>query len=214
MKHKIIQVNAGSMADIAFLLLVFFLLVTTIHADKGLLRVLPGMDDKVSDLPANKVLSIAINANGELMANNQELSTKELGVLAYDFLTNGGIFKDVPVKSALPKRHWVELNGMLDAGLLPNDTLIALEMFGNYKALPKEAIICVAFHSDVKYERYIEVLNLLDSCTNNLRDEICEPLLDVPYRALSDSEADIRIKRAVRVIVPNCITELAVSLPD
>ncbi|MFT5247431.1 MAG: hypothetical protein ACI9RU_000310 [Litorivivens sp.] len=85
MKHKLTQVNAGSMDDIDFLLLVFLHSDNyTVH-DKGLLRVLPGMDDKVSDVSFEKFLRVAINANGELMANNQEVGYWQLGVQAKKF---------------------------------------------------------------------------------------------------------------------------------
>lgn len=65
-------VNAGSMADIAFLLLIFFLVTTTIQEDQGVLVRLPQWDDNPIDQPINddNVLTVLVNADDELMVEH------------------------------------------------------------------------------------------------------------------------------------------------
>ncbi len=84
------SVNAGSMADIAFLLLIFFLVTTTISADKGILRKLPGecpprVDCSVELLERN-VLRIALNDNQEILIEDELASLEDVTILVKDFL--------------------------------------------------------------------------------------------------------------------------------
>lgn len=84
-------VNAGSMADIAFLLLIFFLVTTTISADKGILRKLP---EACNAPPCNievndrNILEIFINRNNELMVEQEITTVLELKDLTVAFLDN------------------------------------------------------------------------------------------------------------------------------
>jgi len=66
------EVNAGSMADIAFLLLIFFLVTTTIASDKGILNILPPKQDPnvpPPDIKKNErnIYNVLINANNDLL---------------------------------------------------------------------------------------------------------------------------------------------------
>ncbi|MCC5944701.1 MAG: biopolymer transporter ExbD [Bernardetiaceae bacterium] len=73
-KRETAGVNASSMADIAFLLLIFFLVTTTIASDKGLNVLLPPKNsDQKQDVEINKrnVYSILINSNNELLIEDK-----------------------------------------------------------------------------------------------------------------------------------------------
>lgn len=87
-------VNAGSMADIAFLLLIFFLVTTTISADKGILRQLPkecppGIEC-IADIHQRNILNIFINKNDELMVGQDLISIDELELKILSFIDNNG----------------------------------------------------------------------------------------------------------------------------
>ena len=85
-------VNAGSMADIAFLLLIFFLVTTTIAEDQGILVRLPEWSEEPVDLPLSdeKVLTVLINKRGELLVENEEVARSQVpGLLRAHLETPG-----------------------------------------------------------------------------------------------------------------------------
>ena len=87
------SVNAGSMADIAFLLLIFFLVTTTISADKGILRKLPEKCQNPPckiDINQRNIFEIFINRNNELMVEQNIVELMQLKDLAKDFIDNNG----------------------------------------------------------------------------------------------------------------------------
>lgn len=87
------EVNAGSMADIAFLLLIFFLVTTTISADKGILRKLPE-DCKTPDcnvkLNERNIFRIFVNKDNQIMVEDEIIQLSELKDLTIDFVDNNG----------------------------------------------------------------------------------------------------------------------------
>lgn len=88
------SVNAGSMADIAFLLLIFFLVTTTISTDKGLLRKLPPIcntADCIADIPERNLLEISMNANQEIMIENTIVELADIKYRVETFIDNNGI---------------------------------------------------------------------------------------------------------------------------
>ena len=74
-KQRQMVVNTTSTADISFILLVFFLVITSIDTDKGLLRQMPPLDDKETtervEVSKNNLLSIKIEASGEFKIDNK-----------------------------------------------------------------------------------------------------------------------------------------------
>lgn len=85
------EVNAGSMADIAFLLLIFFLVTTTIQSDRGLLVLLPPYEEvPPRQLPPKNVLSVHLNAAGELLVEGEQLPATALAAFTQDFLSAKG----------------------------------------------------------------------------------------------------------------------------
>ena len=86
-------VNAGSMADIAFLLLIFFLVTTTISADKGILRKLPrkcAINDCSKTIPERNILRILINAKDEIMIDEKIKEIDEVINTVKAFIDNNG----------------------------------------------------------------------------------------------------------------------------
>ena len=91
-KRSAPEVNAGSMADIAFLLLIFFLVTTTIETDSGLNRKLPPMEDQIDPpiIKEKNILTVVVNKNNQLLVEEKLLEIDELRSTAVEFLDNGG----------------------------------------------------------------------------------------------------------------------------
>lgn len=108
MGRKLPEVNSSSMADIAFLLLIFFLVTTTIDIDKGILHILPPYVEDV-DIPEVKkrnVLEVNINSADQLLVEGKYMDITELQEMTEKFLTNNG--KD-PNLSENPQKAIVSL---------------------------------------------------------------------------------------------------------
>lgn len=85
------EINAGSMADIAFLLLIFFLVTTTIAEDKGILVKLPIWSEDEPDITKLKernVFAILVNAQNQLLVRGELMRIEELRSFAKEFIAN------------------------------------------------------------------------------------------------------------------------------
>ena len=93
MAKKVPQINASSMADISFLLLIFFLVTTSMDVNQGLARRLPAPlppDQKVEDKDINKrnLLVVKINSANQLMVQGQLMDVKQLRERTKEFIKN------------------------------------------------------------------------------------------------------------------------------
>lgn len=99
-RRKMPELNAGSMADIAFLLLIFFLVVTTIAEDKGIPVILPeyyeGEPGQVAD---RNVLKILVNADDNVLIESIPREKEEIKDIVIDFVTNPKQENDKPINS-------------------------------------------------------------------------------------------------------------------
>jgi len=93
-KRSIPEVNAGSMADIAFLLLIFFLVTTTIEQDNGITRKLPRWEEVPPvDPPVIKkknIFTVVVNKNDQMLVEDELMELKDLKKAAMEFIDNGG----------------------------------------------------------------------------------------------------------------------------
>jgi len=93
-KRSIPEVNAGSMADIAFLLLIFFLVTTTIEQDNGITRKLPRWEETPpeTDVVVKKrnIFTVVVNKNDDLLVEDAPMEIKDLRKAAMEFIDNGG----------------------------------------------------------------------------------------------------------------------------
>ena len=105
------EINAGSMADIAFLLLIFFLVTTTIAEDKGILVKLPPWSEDEPDitkLKTRNVYSVLVNANNQLLVRGEEKQLKNLKENTIEFITNPNRQEDLaesPTKAIISLKN-------------------------------------------------------------------------------------------------------------
>lgn len=83
-KRKVQEINASSMADIAFLLLIFFLVTTTMSVDKGLSRRLPpplppNMEKPDIDVKKRDIFIVLINSSNQLLVQGEPLDVRQIG---------------------------------------------------------------------------------------------------------------------------------------
>jgi len=128
------EINAGSMADIAFLLLIFFLVTTTIAEDKGILVKLPPWSDEEPDITKLKernVYAVLVNAQNQLLVREEPMSVARLRENAKEFIMNPN---NMPNMSESPKNAIISLKN--DRGT-EYDTYLAVynELKGAYEEL-------------------------------------------------------------------------------
>jgi biopolymer transport protein ExbD len=156
------EVNAGSMADIAFLLLIFFLVTTTIETDAGLDRMLPPIEPPDTDvvIKEKNIFQVNINKNGQLLADEELVDLKNLRTKAMAFLDNGG-----------------------------DGTCNYCKGRGNAESSdnPSKAIISLKNDRETKYGTYITVQNELVGAYNDLRNREAQRLFG---RDFTDMEAE------------------------
>ena len=153
-KRSAPEVNAGSMADIAFLLLIFFLVTTTIETDSGLNRKLPPMEDQVDPpiIREKNIFTVLVSKNDQLLVEEELVDIADLRSLAIDFLDNGGGVGDEACDYCQGERNESSSDN------------------------PDKAIISLKNDRETSYKVYIAVQNELVAAYNDLRNREFERL--------------------------------------
>lgn len=172
-KRAIPEINAGSMADIAFLLLIFFLVTTTMDADKGINRKLPPWDETITDPPPIKeknIFTVLINSNNDLLVENEYMEIGQLRKACKEFIINNG----------LGDCDYCE-GGLRDPNSSDN---------------PTKAVVSLQNDRGTSYDMYIKVQNELVAAYEELRNELSMKRYGKPYEKLTDPELVDEIKAA------------------
>jgi len=144
------SINGSSMADIAFLLLIFFLVTTTINVDTGISLVLPPpIQDERPPIRERNLMSILVNSEGFIMMDDKPVLVEEVRSILKEFINNRG--KD-PNLSDSPQKAVISLKTQRET---PYKIYIDMldEIMGAYKELRNDASISefgVEFKSLVK----------------------------------------------------------------
>ncbi len=178
------EINAGSMADIAFLLLIFFLVTTTMDVDSGIVRKLPPPIDPNAPIPdVNKrnVYTVLINSSDMLLVNGEIGDLKYLRRNVKEFLT-----PHVPDNTNFPATEEVEV-----------------DFIAKYNK--SKGIVSMQNDRGTSYKTYISVQNELAAAVRELRDELSKQYFGMDFNTLLKTDEDKA--KSIQEAVPMAISE-------
>jgi biopolymer transport protein ExbD len=158
------EINAGSMADIAFLLLIFFLVTTTMNKDAGIIRKIAEkpIDNSIIDIKEKNILEVNINLKNELFVDGNTVKLKDLKQIAIDFIDNGA-----GLGTNNKQCDWCEGKQITTSS-----------------DHPSKALISIIADRNTSYETYITVLDNLNSAYTHLRNKLSVKLYNQNYASL------------------------------
>jgi biopolymer transport protein ExbD len=165
------------MADISFLLLIFFLVTTTMDTDSGITRRLPppvenpDMDVKVKE---RNILNVMINKYDKLMVNGKPSQVEDLKDITRDFIT--------------PKPNDEKA---------PEVEVKEIELIGNF--MTNKGVVSLKNDRGTSYQMYIAVQNELAKAFNELREEVSQQYFKTSYSNLTDKDKIDAVNKAVPV---------------
>ena len=182
-KRKVPDINSSSTADIAFLLLIFFLITTSMDTDRGLARLLPPPpeeqnDDTTDKIKERNILQVYLNKDDALMYGNDYIGVDQFRQKAKEFIAN-----------------------INNAENMPEKTQKNVDFFGTTLVNDKH-VISLQNDRGSSYQAYISVQNELVAAYNELRDELAQEKFGVTYAELNDAQ-----QKAVREVYPQRISE-------
>ena len=185
-KRKVPDINASSQADISFMLLIFFLVATTMSTDKGLTRVLPPIppeDVKVEDQKQKErnILLVFVNGVGQLMVGDEQMDIRGLKDKAKEFVLNEADDENLPEKE---------------------DKEIEMPDGSTWVYPESKGIISLQTTRDTGYQMYIMVQNELTRAFNEIRNEVSMKKFNKAFADLTDEE-----NKVVTTAVPLKISE-------
>jgi len=180
-RKEVQEVNAGSMADIAFLLLIFFLVTTTMDSDTGLATLLPpDVEQEPDDTPPIKernVFAVLLNSQNQLLVEGKPMRMEDLTEATKEFVENTANLENLPEKK-----------------------LTEVPFFGMYEV--SKGVISLRNDRGTEYQAYLMVQNELTRAYNELRQGLARRKFGKDYKELEDEE-----RKAIRKIYPKRISE-------
>ena len=189
-KRKVQEINAGSMADISFLLLIFFLVATTMNTDTGLMRMLPPMPPENQQQEEIKVKErnlflVLISGSGNIMAGvpgkQEQIVLGQLKDMAKEFITNPMDDENLPEKV---------------------DREIDMADGSKWTYPVSEGVVSLQTTRDTGYQAYIMVQIELTRAFNEVRDDVAQRKFGAKFSELNEDQ-----RNAVSKAVPLKISE-------
>ncbi|MCQ2083078.1 MAG: biopolymer transporter ExbD [Bacteroidaceae bacterium] len=170
--RKVPGLNASSTADISFILLIFFLITTSMDTDTGLTRRLPEWDPNAEEqevkIKERNIMTVQVNKNNEIFVKNgvinRVIEVEELKDIAKEFIDNPD---DNPL---LPMKEEYDVPGF---------RVVITTM---------KHVISLQTDRDTNYEVYFKVQNELSKAYNELRDVWCRQVLGKSWKLCNDDE--------------------------
>ncbi len=174
------EINAGSMADIAFLLLIFFLVTTTMDVDTGITRKLPPPveNDEDIDIKDRNVFKVLVSNSDRLMVEGEVSDISTLKEDVKTFMMNPGNLDDLPEKEV----RFIEFLGDIEVS---------------------KGVVSLKNDRGTSYEMYIKVQNELTAAFAELRNEVSQRYYGVKFDNLINEDH----RKAVQTAIPMAISE-------
>lgn len=178
------EINAGSMADIAFLLLIFFLVTTTMDVDTGITRKLPPLppEDEKVEVRERNIFKVFVSKSDRLFFNNNQQDVSHLRAAAVTFLHSGNLKNEITPADRPEKRE-------KEIRLLGGTVYIS------------KGIVSLKNDRGTSYEMYIKVQNELTAAIRELRDEISKKHFGMNFEQLTDKDKVDAIQLAVPIAI-------------
>ncbi len=181
MAKKTPEINASSMADIAFLLLIFFLVTTTMNVDSGITRTLPPFVDKKKDdgseVKERNVLAVRVAGNDQILVAGERVTLGRIKDMAKEFILNVNNDENLPEKEE-----------------------IDVPIFGKMNV--SKGVISLKNDRSTSFDVYVAVQNELTRAYAEMRNEFAQRKLNKKYSELTLDE-----KKAVNKAIPTKISE-------
>lgn len=182
-KRSTPEINSSSTADMAFLLLIFFLITTSMDTDRGLARRLPeppqeNQKQEDKDIKERNILQVFVNFNDQLMCGADYINVEQLREKAKEFIANPYNDEKLPEKVAKE-----------------------VPFFGT-QMVTKFHVISLRCDRGTSYKAYIAVQNELVAAYNELRNELAQEKWQKNYADLNEEQQE-----AIREIYPQVISE-------
>ena len=179
-KRKVQEINAGSMADIAFLLLIFFLVATTMNVDTGLSRILPAMPDenqkqKDMDIKERNLMPVFVNTFDQIMVGREPIDITQLTEKVKEFILNPTDDPNLPEKE---------------------DTQIDMPDGSKWVYPVSKGIVSLKNDRGTSYKAYIMVQNELTRAFNEVRDQVARTKFGVEFADLPEDQRAV-VQKAV-----------------
>lgn len=177
------EINSSSMADIAFLLLIFFLVTTSMSTSTGLSRRLPpplppNVEIPPVDVNKRNLFVVKINSENKLLVQNNEMHLSELRAKTKEFIKNEANDPNMPVR-----------------------TMVNIPLLGEIE-ITKDHVISLQNDVDTQYQAYLDVQNELVAAYNELRNELAKEKFGKLYNDLDEDK-----KKAIQAAYPQKISE-------
>lgn len=221
-KRELEEINASSMADIAFLLLIFFLVTTTMNFPKAIEERLPQRNPNPEDIiiKQKNVLEILANANDQILIEGKPGKIEDIKENVIEFYKHDPGDEKWPELTRITKklaeqevkRH--EKNVAMypddlryaDSLSKWEDKLTTVELIGEYDEISDKAMVTIQLDNATKFKTYIAVLNEIMAGLNQLRDDLAMEKFNRKYSKLNSKvEEDKAIIKALREVYPKRI---------
>ncbi|MBP3252294.1 MAG: biopolymer transporter ExbD [Prevotella sp.] len=183
-KKKVPGLNTTSTADISFMLLIFFLVTSSMDTDKGLPRQLPPPEESQTEqellVKERNVLALVLDADDRLTCNGDTLTPEALTDRVADFVENKAD------DAALPEKSERDVN-----------------LLGRCRVSDRH-IITIQTDARTTYDAYFQMQNAIVAGYNRLRNQLARQRFGRPY-----ARCTIEQREAIAMVFPQRISEMA-----